>query len=87
MLAPNNSYFLSFGSMLNIRLSLCGGASWDTDLSLYSLNQSNIVLCNDDSCGSQSQISAPNLPRGDYLVVVGGFFYASGPYTLSVTVY
>jgi len=85
--SPNNSYFFTLGSMKNIRFSLCGGSTWDTDLSLYSLNQSNIMLCNDDYCGLQSEISAPNLPRGDYLVVVGSGGNSSGPYSLFVTTY
>ena len=45
-----------------------------------------IFACNDDSCGSQSELSSLTLDAGTtYYIFVDGFDGAVGAYTLSIT--
>jgi len=49
----------------SIRVSLCGGASFDTYLHIINLSASpRQYLCNDDACGLQSQITAVHASSG-----------------------
>jgi hypothetical protein len=71
-----------------LNVTTCGGASYDTALSIHSGcpgTNANQLACNDDSCGLRSTINL-NVTAGEtYLIRVGGFSNSSGSYTLDVT--
>lgn len=69
-------------------LSTCLGADFDTTLAVYdsgSCPANNLVVCNDDDCGLQSQVTFQAVAGVDYLVRLGGWSSAnSGTATLEV---
>jgi V8-like Glu-specific endopeptidase len=72
------------------RFSTCGGASWDTTLSVYSGcpgTAGNQLACVDDSCGLQTQVDVTMTADTTYLVRVAGFSASSfGSFTLTSSV-
>ncbi len=69
-------------------VSLCG-SGFDTELELRyggGCPGSTVVLCNDDFCGLQSEITIMPLYAGTtYYIIVDGYGSNSGNYTLTVT--
>jgi hypothetical protein len=69
-------------------ISLCGGASYDTIVSIRTGDcHAPVLACDDDSvCGPQSSISPAVTAGVKYLIVVDGYSGANvGPFTLTVT--
>ncbi len=69
-----------------VTVSACG-SGYDTVLEAYSGTCGTLtsLVCNDDSCGLQSQLSFVTSALGTYFVRVGGFAGASGTGSLTVT--
>jgi hypothetical protein len=74
-----------------INISLCGSL-YDTRVALYDGcgicpgSDANLIQCNDDACGLQSQISGLTLVAGNcYTIRIGGFTTATGTGNLSIT--
>lgn len=72
----------------NVTVSLCG-SSFDTKLAVYDTQScnplANIVGCNDDSCGLQSQLTFAAVSNRNYYIRVGGFNGASGAGSMTIT--
>jgi hypothetical protein len=88
--APDDIYGLSLFCRGTVTVSLCG-SNYDTALEVhYGTNYfdcpgSQILACNDDFCGLQSQVSF-NIEAGEfYFIIVSGYFGNSGAYTMNVT--
>lgn len=70
-----------------ITASLCGGASWDTKINVYSGTCAALACIggNDDGCSSQSTITFTSSVGTDYYILVNGYSGATGAFTLNVT--
>lgn len=71
-----------------LSVDLCALASWDTALQVLSGSCGALVSlgCNDDSCGTQSQLSNIAITAGaTYYIRVGGFGGATGSFSLNVS--
>ena len=70
-----------------LTVSLCGSL-YDTKLAFYgsaACPPTNILACNDDFCGLQSEISAPVTNGETYTIRVGGFYGKTGVGLMTVT--
>ncbi|MCC6322335.1 MAG: hypothetical protein IT438_12970 [Phycisphaerales bacterium] len=71
----------------SIVASTCGGATWDTVLSLHTGcpgDGTNQVACNDDNCGQRSTVRA-NITAGTmYYLRIAGWCGGSGAYSVSL---
>jgi hypothetical protein len=69
----------------NLAVDLCTQATWDTEVQIFSGGCGALVSlgCNDDSCTLQSSLTVPVTP-GTYLIRVGGYNGAGGPFNLNV---
>jgi hypothetical protein len=73
----------------DVTVSLCG-SSFDTMLAIYQTNScypaaSQIIDCNDDFCGIQSEITFTAITGVEYLIEVGGYnFCDNGPGVISI---
>ncbi|MBC7771538.1 MAG: hypothetical protein H7210_03480 [Pyrinomonadaceae bacterium] len=68
--------------------STCGGAAFDTVLSVHTAcpgAAGSQIACLDDSCGQQSQLSVNVSAGATYFVRIAGFDGASGPFTISLS--
>ena len=65
----------------------CGTSSYDTCLELFDggCGALNPIVCNDDSCGLQSEVSAPMMAGVTYHLRVGGFNGATGTFGVEVS--
>ena len=63
--------------------SACGGASWDTVLSINT--PAGWTVCNDDFCGVQSEVSTSLPGPGVYGLVIDGYSGSAGSYSVSVS--
>lgn len=70
-------------------VTTCGGANYDTALSIHSGCPgdagASLLACNDDWCGLQSQISLNVEAFNTYLIRVAGFSNRSGNFTLDIS--
>ena len=68
-------------------LSLCGGASFDTKLGVYSGTCGALVCVggNDDFCSLQSEVTVPTISGTTYYVLVHSFGGATGAFSLTLT--
>ena len=89
--SPNIWYCYTALSTGNVTVSLCG-SEFDTMLAIYNgCNNfpilANLIDCNDDFCGRQSQITFAATAGNKYLIEVGGFDTESrtGPGVLSIS--
>lgn len=83
--APDVVYSFSPGANVSINIALCG-STYDTGVFVYQDVAGNVVGCNDDSCGLQSQILHLALLGGHtYYIVVDGYSSSNGAYTLAIT--
>lgn len=65
-------------------VSLCG-SGFDTVLSVHSAcigDQTNVLACNDDSCGLQSDVALDVLAGTDYFIRVAGFGSGAGGFQM-----
>jgi len=88
MLSPNIWYRYIATSTSNLTVSLCG-SNFDTVLAVYRGSecypqQNNLIGCNDDSCGRQSEITFPATAGQEYLIEVGGFGVNKGSGVISI---
>jgi len=76
------------GASASLTASTCGGASWDTVLSVHTGcpgTTANQIGCLDDSCGQQTQLSV-NISAGNtYYVRISGFNGANGAFTINLS--
>ncbi|MFN8176844.1 MAG: hypothetical protein U0167_02900 [bacterium] len=66
-----------------VRIHLCG-SSYDTELYVYADVQGNVIGCNDDSCGLQSELTVTFAVGHTYYVIVDGYYNYSGAYQITV---
>ncbi len=84
--APDVWYTIN-GTGFGITASLCS-SGYDTKIDVYTGScgmLTNIGGCNDDFCGTQSQMTWTTTLGVVYLIRVHGFNGATGPFTLNVT--
>ncbi|MCU0867374.1 MAG: hypothetical protein MUC36_26620 [Planctomycetes bacterium] len=69
-----------------LSVSTCGQAAFDTVIQVFQGSCGNLVpvACNDDACSVQSTV-AVNVTPGLYLIRVGGYLGATGPFQLQVS--
>ena len=75
------------GDGTDVTASLCGGASFDTKLSVYT-GACGAYVCEvgiDDACGLQSEVTFTSVSGTEYYILVHGFGGANGPFDLSLT--
>jgi hypothetical protein len=76
-------------STTTVTFETCDGAEWDTILDLRRVCNDDSdgarVLCNDDTCGTQSRITATLTPGVYYLWIDGFSEAACGSFTIRVT--
>ncbi len=84
---PDSWYRFVAPSDCDLAISTCGGAAWDTLLSVHQGcpgGSGNEIACNDDACGQQSRIVMPVVSGQEYFIRVAGWQGASGPFTMSL---
>jgi len=86
--SPNIWYRYTASRTCNVTVSLCG-SSYDTALTIYRGSecypqQHNMIGCNDDACGRQSEITFPATAGNEYLIEVGGFGVSTGAGVISI---
>ncbi|KAA8482589.1 RHS repeat-associated protein [Arcticibacter tournemirensis] len=81
--SPDVWYKLTVSGTTDLTVSLCGSLL-DTYVHLVNENGSEIIS-NDDYCDGASWISYSIQEAGTYYVVVEGYNYLTGPYTLEIT--
>ncbi len=65
--------------------TLCGGATWDTTLALFSSCGGVELYCDDDGCGDFRSTGTINVTSGlTYYARIAGYAGASGSFTLTV---
>jgi hypothetical protein len=89
MTSPNIWYCYTASCTGTATVSLCG-SSFDTKLAVYNgctcnPTSARLIGCNDDSCGSQSQLSFSVTAGNQYLIEVGGYQQAVGQGVLSIS--
>ena len=85
--APDIWYTFTSASTNDLRFELCG-SSYDTAMEVFdgSCTALNLIECNDDSCGLQSQIDITGIPAGTaFTIRVGGWNGATGSGAISIT--
>jgi len=91
--APDVVYRYTPQTTQTICVSLCGNTAYDSKVYIYEGSCSGLVLaCNDDSCSTPSypspyvsEIRDVTLNAGTtYYIVVDGYMYSSGVYTLDL---
>jgi TolB protein len=65
-------------------ISLCG-SSFDTTLAVFDANKEAEIVCNDDSCGYQSQLTLKAKAGKQYLIRVAGYDGDAGDYVLTIS--
>jgi hypothetical protein len=83
--APDVVYSLSPTIAGDLTIALCGSV-YDTEVYVYADVAGNIIGCNDDSCGLQSQLTVPVLIGHTYYIIVDGYSNASGAYHIDVNI-
>jgi hypothetical protein len=88
MNSPNIWYCYTATNTGNTTVSLCG-SNFDTMLAVYDTCEcfpeaDDLIDCNDDHCGPQSQITFPAVAGNQYLIEVGGYGEATGQGKLTI---
>jgi len=69
--------------------SFCGGTGTDTVLAVYNVATcpalGNLIVCNDDTCNFQSQVSWSTTMGTTYMIQAGGFSGSQGTGTLTIS--
>ena len=86
---PENTYYwytCQGAAAGSFTASTCGRATWDTTLDQRSAGRATVSTCNDDSCGTQSSLTAA-IPAGPGLhtFYVDGYAAGAGAYTVSIS--
>ncbi len=89
MTSPNIWYIYIATCSGEAAVSLCG-SSYDTKLAVYNgggcnPSLSRLIECNDDSCGTQSEVTFEVIAGQQYLIEVGGFSDNTGEGLISVS--
>ncbi|MFN8176845.1 MAG: hypothetical protein U0167_02905 [bacterium] len=66
-----------------VRIHLCG-SSFDTVLYVYADVHGNVIGCNDDSCGLQSELTVTMAVGHTYYIIVDGYYHYFGAYHIQV---
>jgi hypothetical protein len=87
--APNIWYCYTATCTGDVTVSLCG-SSYDTMLAVYDgcgcyPSQSDLIECNDDYCGWQSEITFNATAGNHYLIEIGGYGNESGQGVLNIS--
>jgi hypothetical protein len=85
--SPDVWYRYTPGWNGTLTASLCG-SSYDTVLSVHTGcpgTAGNLLVCNDDYCGFQSQVSVSVAVGTVYFIRISGFFGDAGSYTMQLT--
>lgn len=88
--SPDDIYALSLSCRTQVTVSLCG-SGYDTVVEVrhgtnyFDCPGSTVIVCNDDYCGLQSQLSFFAEIGDDYFIIISGYGGASGPYTMNVS--
>jgi hypothetical protein len=80
-------WFKFTGNGNTVTASLCG-SSYDTKIQVYTGACGGAQVCvngNDDYCSLQSQVTWASTNAVDYYIFVGGFFGATGTYSLTMS--
>src|SRR6185369_11613015 len=87
--SPDVWYTFTLSDAAFVTADLCGGASWDTVLSIHTAcpgTAANAVACNDDTCNYQSRVAASLNAGVPYYLRVSGFSSNhTGDFTVLVT--
>jgi hypothetical protein len=88
MASPNIWYIYTATCTGDVTVSLCG-SSYDTKLGVYNKNtcppgSSDLIKCNDDACGWQSEVTFAGTVGRQYLIEVGGFGSSTGQGVISI---
>jgi len=81
--APDVVYSLSPAAAGEYHIHLCG-SSFDTEVYVYADVEGNVVGCNDDSCGLQSELAVTMAVGHTYYIIVDGYSNYSGAYQITV---
>ena len=89
MSSPNIWYHYTAACTGSATVSLCGSSSLDTVLAVYRGSecypqQQDMIGCNDDACGRQSELIFDVVAGNQYLIEVGGFGDQTGEGVLSI---
>jgi len=87
--APNIWYCYTPSCTGNVTVSLCG-SSYDTMLAVYDgcgcyPSQGDLIECNDDYCGWQSEITFAATAGSHYLIEIGGYGSENGQGVLNIS--
>ena len=87
--AGDDIYAISIRCDATIRVSLCG-SGYDTMVEVgvgtnYFSCPGTPLVCSDDFCGFQSEVTFYHTIDNWYFIVVGGYGFDTGAYTLTVT--
>jgi subtilisin-like proprotein convertase family protein len=86
--AQNGVWYLYTGDNSDVTASLCGGASYDSRLTVYrgACGAFECVTGNDDACGLQSSVTFTALNGYNYYILVHGFGQpgSTGAFTMAV---
>jgi hypothetical protein len=87
--SPDVWYSIALPEAASLTFQTCGGATWDTLLSLHSScpgTTANMVGCNNTACGLMSSVSADLAAHTTYYLRVAGYNNLSfGPFVLTVS--
>src|SRR5262245_28529529 len=86
--APDLWFLYNASADGQLVVTTCGGADWDTVLSLHSAcpgTAGNQHACNDDICAVQSRVSIPVIPGQGVYIRVAGWNGASGAFAIDVS--
>ncbi len=86
--APDLWYSFTPNTDCLLEVTTCGGAGWDTLLSIHSGcpgTPDNELVCNDDSCAQRSTVLLDAFENETYLIRVAGWRGAVGPFTMQVS--
>lgn len=86
--SPDVIYLLQLPCDRQVTVSTCG-SSFDTQLFIYQVGAcadvTSVVGCNDEFCGSQSQVSFFAESDSRYLIVLEGYDAAAGDFVLNIS--
>lgn len=85
--SPDVWYRITASMDGELSVQTCGGATWDTVLSIWSncpASGGGEIACEDDGCSLQTPITAPITAGNTYYIRVAGFNGQVGAFTMSV---
>lgn len=79
------SFTTPAGCIGTLTVNTCTGTNYDSALQAFDTCGGTSIVCNDDACGTQSEITFPVVPRTTYLICVGGWTGQQGSFSLDVS--